>query len=106
MGMTPGRLPGCLHEKEPWRWAAHFPAASSVTGEHLKPLPLHSRWNQAVDEKWESCLLLQPDMLMSGSGGSGTWYLTPVKVRAVLTTVGLVWSFTEDSHLSQAHPGV
>lgn len=55
------KAPSRLHVKEPWRWAAHFPAASSVTGEHLKPLPLHARWNQAVDEKWKSCLLLQPD---------------------------------------------
>lgn len=41
---------------------------------------------------------------MSGSGGSGTWHLTREDC-AVLTTVGLVWSFTEDSHLPQAHPG-
>lgn len=37
-------------------------------------------------------------------GGSGGWRLTSVRAGTVLITVGLVWSFIEDSHLSQAHP--
>ena len=45
-------------------------------------------------------------MLMRGSGGSGSWHLTTMRVRIVLVTVGLVWSFIEDSYLAQAHhPG-
>ena len=43
-----GLLPSCLSYQAPM----HVP---------LKPLPLHARWNQAVDEKWQSRLPQQPD---------------------------------------------
>ena len=51
-----GLLPSCLFYQTP----VHV---------HLKPLPLHARWNQAADEKWQSQLPQQPDhggrMMMS-----------------------------------------
>jgi hypothetical protein len=38
-----------------------FPSCFFCPHVHLKPLPLHARWNPAAAEKWKSCLLLQPD---------------------------------------------